>query len=290
MTEFKPQDKYEIVEKVDLSDVISKHVVYAPIIASSAKPGHFVVLMKDEKSERIPVTLVDWDKEKGTITLIIQSVGKSTVDINNMKEGDYFLNVSGPLGTPVEVNKVGTVVGIGGGVGIAELYPIAKAFKEVGNKVISILGARTKDLLILEEETREISDEVLITTDDGSYGEKGVVTDALKKLYERGEKIDSVFTIGPLIMMKFVALTTKPHNTPTYASLNPIMLDATGMCGGCRVKIENEFKYACVDGPMFDAHQVDFDSLMKRNNAYREFEKKSLEEYTKTHKCRIGLH
>lgn len=287
---YKPQERYEIINKKDLSDVISEHDIYVPIIASSAKPGHFVILMKDEKSERIPVTLVDWDKEKGTIKVIIQSIGKSTAEINMMKKGDAFLNVAGPLGTPVEIKKLGTVVGVGGGVGIAELYPIAKAFKEVGNKVISILGARTKNLLILEEETRKISDEVLITTDDGSYGKKGVVTDALKELYQRGEKIDAVFTIGPLIMMKYVALTTKPYNTPTYASLNPIMLDATGMCGGCRVEIDGEFKFACVDGPMFDAHKVNFDSLIKRNNAFKEYEERSLKEFAEKHNCKIGLH
>lgn len=287
---YKPQETYQIINKKDLSDVISEHDIFAPIIALSAKPGHFVILMKDEKSERIPVTLVDWNKENGTIKVIIQSIGKSTAEINMMKKGDSFLNVAGPLGTPVEIKKLGTVVGIGGGVGIAELYPIAKAFKEAGNKVISILGARTKKLLILEEETRKISDELLITTDDGSYGRKGVVTDALKELYERGEKIDAIFTIGPLIMMKYVALTSKPYNTPTYASLNPIMLDATGMCGGCRVEIDGEFKFACVDGPMFDAHKVNFDSLIKRNNAFKEYEEKSLKEFIQQHNCKIGLH
>lgn len=287
---YQVQDRYEIVEKRDLSDTISEHIIHAPIIASSAKPGHFVILMKDEKSERIPVTLVDWDSNKGTIKVIIQTIGKSTAEINMMKKGDAFLNVAGPLGTPVTIEKIGTIVGVGGGVGIAELYPIAKAFKEAGNKVISILGARSKNLLILEKETREISDEVLITTDDGSYGKKGVVTDALKELYQRGEKIDMVFTIGPLIMMKYVALTTKPYNTPTYASLNPIMLDATGMCGGCRVEVDGEFKFACVDGPMFDAHKVNFDSLMKRTAAFKEYEKRSLDEFLKTHNCKIGLH
>lgn len=287
---YTPQEKYPIIRKRDFSDIISEHDIYAPIIASSAKPGQFVILMKDEKSERIPVTLVDWNKDKGTIKVIIQSIGKSTAEINMMKEGDSFLNVAGPLGTPVDVKKVGTVVGIGGGVGIAELYPIAKAFKEAGNRVISILGARTKKLLILEEETKIISDEILITTDDGSYGKKGVVTDALKDLYQRGERIDVVFTIGPLIMMKYVALTTLSYNTPTYASLNPIMLDATGMCGGCRVEIDGEFKFACVDGPMFDAHKVNFDSLIKRNNAFKEFEEKSLQEFSKKHDCKIGLH
>ncbi|NLH39000.1 MAG: sulfide/dihydroorotate dehydrogenase-like FAD/NAD-binding protein [Elusimicrobia bacterium] len=288
--EYKPQERYKIVDKIDISDVISKHIIYAPFIASSAKPGNFVILMKDEKSERIPVTLVDFDRVNGTITVIIQSIGKSTAEINLMKKGDSFLNVSGPLGTPVEIKKWGTVVGVGGGVGIAELYPIAKAFKEAGNKVISILGARSKDLLILEDETIKISDEVLITTDDGSSGKKGVVTDAIKELYTRGEKIDAVFTIGPLVMMKFVSLTTKPYNTPTFASLNPIMLDGTGMCGGCRIEIDGQFKFACVDGPMFDAHKVNFDSLMKRNNGFKDFEKQSISEFERTHKCKIGLH
>ncbi len=287
---YNTQDKYEIVEKRELNDVISEFVIYAPLIASSAKPGHFVILMKDKKSERIPVTLVDWSSSKGTITVIIQAIGKSTAEINMMKKGDAFLNVLGPLGTPVEIKKIGSVVGVGGGVGIAELYPIAKAFKEMGNKVISILGARNKNLLILEQQTRQISDEVIITTDDGSYGKKGVVTDALKELYSRGEKIDAVFTIGPLIMMKYVALTTKPYSTPTFASLNPIMLDGTGMCGGCRVEIDGKFKFACVDGPMFDAHKVNFDSLIKRTNAFKEHEKKSLEDFLKKHNCKIGLH
>ncbi|MGC8867517.1 MAG: sulfide/dihydroorotate dehydrogenase-like FAD/NAD-binding protein [Elusimicrobiales bacterium] len=288
---YKPQEKYEIIEKIDLSDVISQYIIYAPFIASSAKPGHFVILMKNEKSERIPVTLVDWDSSKGTITVIIQAIGKSTADINIMKKGDAFLNVAGPLGTPIEIEKLGTVVGIGGGVGIAELYPIAKAFKEKGNKIISILGARTKNLLILEDEMRKISERLFISTDDGSYGKKGVVTDALKELYERGEKIDAIFTIGPLIMMKYVALTSKPYNTPTFASLNPIMLDGTGMCGVCRVEIDGKFKFACVDGPMFDAHKVNFDSLMKRINAFKDHEKKSIEEFLKKHPdCKIGLH
>jgi NAD(P)H-flavin reductase len=288
--EYKPQERYEILDKTDISDVISRHIIHAPFIASSAKPGNFVILMKDEKSERIPVTLVDFDRDRGTVTVIIQSIGKSTAEINLMKKGDSFLNVSGPLGTPVEIKKWGTVVGVGGGVGIAELYPIAKAFKEAGNKVISILGARSKDLLILEDETRKISDEVMVTTDDGSSGKKGVVTDAIKELYTRGEKIDAVFTIGPLVMMKFVAITTRPYNTPTFASMNPVMLDGTGMCGGCRIEIDGQFKFACVDGPMFDAHKVNFDAMMKRNNGFKDFEKQSLSEFEKTHNCKIGLH
>ena len=287
---YTPQERYEIIDKSDLSSTISRFVINSPFIAKNALPGQFVILMKDEKSERIPVTLVDWDKEKGNIVVIVQAIGKSTANINMMKKGDKFLNVSGPLGTPVDVKNVGTVVCIGGGVGIAEVYPIAKAFKDAGNKVISILGARNKELLILEDETRKISDEVIITTDDGSYGMKGVVTDALRKLYEKGEKIDMVFCVGPVVMMKYVSLTTKPYNTPTYASLNPIMVDATGMCGCCRVIVDGNIKFACVDGPMFDGHKVDFDILAKRNEAFKEFEKISLDEFSKKHECKIGLH
>ncbi len=287
---YKPQDKYEILEKVDISSTISKHVIYAPFISKRAKPGQFVILRAWEKGERIPITLVDWDSEKGTITVIIQSVGKSTSQMNLMKKGNFFYDVAGPLGVPVEVNNdYKTVVVVGGGVGIAELYPIARAYKEAGKRVVSILGARTKDLLILEDEIRSISDKVVITTDDGSYGRKGVVTDALKDLYNE-EKIDCIITIGPLPMMKFVALTTILYKTPTFASLNPIMLDGTGMCGGCRVEVGGEVKFACVDGPLFDAHKVNFDSLIKRNNAYTDKENESLEIFRKEHNCRIGLH
>ncbi len=281
---------YKIVEKTDISSTISRHVIYAPLIAAKAKAGHFVILRAKEGGERIPVTLVDWSPENGTITVIIQAIGKSTVQINSFKTGDSFSDVAGPLGTPVEIKKWGTVMGVGGGVGIAELYPIAKAYREAGNRIISVLGARNKDLLILEKEMESISDKVIVTTDDGSAGKKGLVTDAMKELYAAGEKIDAIFTIGPIPMMKFVALTSLPHKTPTFASLNPVMLDGTGMCGGCRVEIGGKPKFACVDGPMFDAHQTNFDQLMKRTAAYREHEKQSLENYQKDHQCRIGLH
>jgi NAD(P)H-flavin reductase len=281
---------YKIVEKQDLSPTISKHVIYAPLIAAKAKPGHFVILRSREGGERIPVTLVDWNPSNGTVTVIIQSIGKSTTEMNALKQGAFFSDVAGPLGTPVEIKKWGTVLGVGGGVGIAELYPIAKAYKEAGNKVISILGARNKDLLILEKEMEAISDKVIITTDDGSAGKKGLVTDAMKDLYAAGEKLDAIFTIGPIIMMKFVAEASRPHGTPTFASLNPVMLDGTGMCGGCRVEVGGKPKFACVDGPMFDAHLTNFDLLMKRTAAYREQERESLEIYAKDHNCRIGLH
>jgi NAD(P)H-flavin reductase len=281
---------YRIVEKEDLSPTVSRHVVYAPLIAAKAKAGHFVILRASEGGERIPVTLVDWNPDQGTVTVIIQAIGKSTTEINAFKKGDSFCDVAGPLGTPVEIKNYGTVLGVGGGVGIAELYPIAKAFKDAGNRIVSVLGARTKELLILEKEIAAISDRVLVTTDDGSAGKKGLVTDAMKELYAAGEKIDAIFTIGPIIMMKFVAETSRPHGTPTFASLNPVMLDGTGMCGGCRVEVGGKPRFACVEGPMFDAHQTNFDLLLKRTAAYRENEKLSLERYAKDHNCRIGLH
>jgi len=280
---------YKIVEKTELSDTISRHVIYAPLIAAKARAGHFVILRSREGGERIPVTLVDWNPELGTVTVIIQAIGKSTTEMNAFKQGDSFLDVAGPLGTPVEIKNWGTVLGVGGGVGIAELYPIARAYKEAGNKIVSILGARNKGLLILEKEMAELG-EVIVTTDDGSAGKKGLVTDAMNDLYAAGRGPDAIFTIGPIPMMKFVALASLPHKTPTFASLNPVMLDGTGMCGGCRVEIGGKPKFACVDGPMFDAHQTNFDALMKRTAAYREQEKESLERYARDHQCRIGLH
>ena len=280
---------YKIVEKTDISETISKHVLFAPLIAAKAKAGHFVILRSREGGERIPVTLVDWSPENGTVTVIIQSIGKSTTEMNAFKQGDSFSDVAGPLGTPVEIKKWGTVLGVGGGVGIAELYPIAKAYKQAGNKIVSILGARNKGLLILEREMAELG-EIIVTTDDGSAGKKGLVTDAMNDLYAAGKGPDAIFTIGPIIMMKFVAQASLPHRTPTFASLNPVMLDGTGMCGGCRVEIGGKPKFACVDGPMFDAHQTNFDLLLKRTAAYRGQEKDSLERYAKGHQCRIGLH
>ncbi len=281
---------YRITEKDELSSTVSRHVIYAPLIAAKARAGHFVILRAREGGERIPVTLVDWKPENGTVTVIIQAIGKSTSEMNALKSGCSFIDVAGPLGTPVEIKKYGTVLGVGGGVGIAELYPIARALKEAGNKVISILGARSKDLVILEKEMAGISEKTLVTTDDGSTGRKGLVTDAMKDLYSAGEKLDAIFTIGPIMMMKFVGETSRPYGTPSFASLNPIMLDGTGMCGGCRVEVGGKTRFACVDGPMFDAHQTNFDQLLKRTAAYREHEARSLEHYVKDHQCRIGLH
>lgn len=284
------KNSYPIISKTELSSTVSRHVIHAPRIAAKARAGQFVILRGREGGERFPITLVDWDDKSGNITLIIQSIGKSTSYINSLNAGDAIENVAGPLGCPVEIKKYGTAVCVGGGVGIAEVYPIAKALREGGNKVISILGARNRDLLILEKEMHGVSDEVLVTTDDGSLGEKGLVTNALEKLHSRKEKMDAVFVIGPIVMMKFVAELTRKWAVPTYASLNPIMLDGTGMCGGCRVEIGGKSQFACVDGPMFDAHQVNFDQLMSRTAAYREQEKQSLELFQKTHKCKLGAH
>lgn len=290
-------EKYTITKKTNISDSICRLEILAPLIAKKAKAGQFIILRKGEDGERVPVTLVDWDAPKGTITVIIQAIGKSTALFNDMKEGEAFTNVAGPLGTPVEIKNYGTVAVVGGGVGIAEVYPIAKALKEAGNKVISVLGARTKSLLILEDLMKTVSDKTVVATDDGSYGQKGMVTDAIKTLYENGEKIDAGFIIGPIPMMKFTSLLMTKLGIRPYASLNPIMLDGTGMCGCCRVLIEGKTKFACVDGPMFEAEHIDFDNLIKRTSEYKEEEKLSLnlyqhetEEDGTPHKCKIGLH
>ncbi len=284
---------YQIVKKENISDVICSFEIYAPLIASKAKAGQFIILRYGEEGERVPVTLVDWNPQKGTITAIIQAIGKSTLMFNNMNEDDCFSSVAGPLGLPVEIKNYGTVAVVGGGVGIAEVYPIAKALRDAGNRIVSILGARTKDLLILEEKMQGISDLLICATDDGSYGFKGMVTDALKSVVQGGEKINAGFIIGPIPMMKFTAKLMVELGIKPFASLNPIMLDGTGMCGCCRVIVDGQTKFACVDGPMFEASNIDFDNLMKRTAEYRPEEKESLdiyEESHKDHKCRIGLH
>lgn len=283
-------EKYTIVNKKIISDTICEFEIYAPLIAAKAKAGQFIILRAEELGERVPVTLVDWNREKGTITAIIQAIGKSTSLFNSLEKGEKFLSVAGPLGTALEIKNYGTVAVVGGGVGIAEILPIAKAFKQAGNKIVSILGARTKSLLILEEEMKAVSDLIVIATDDGSYGMKGMVTDALKALHEKGEKIDAGFIIGPIPMMKFTAKLMKQLGIKPFASLNPIMLDGTGMCGCCRVVVDGETKFACVDGPMFEASNIDFDNLMKRTSEYRPEELKAFEEFKKTHKCKSGIH
>ena len=276
---------YRILKKQELSPGILEYDIEAPRVAKKALPGQFIVLRVNEEGERVPLTIADFDREKGIVTILFQVVGASTGLLASLKEGDSILDFVGPLGQPSELsNHMGTVVFVGGGIGVAPVYPIARAAHELGNKVISILGAKTKDILIFEDRMKAISDEVLITTDDGSYGIKGFVTNAIEELIKRGEKIDQVTAIGPGVMMKSVAEATRPYAIKTIVSLNPIMVDGTGMCGGCRVQVGEETKFACVDGPEFDGHLVDFRGLMARGRMYRTQEAKE-----KDHICNIGL-
>ena len=258
---------FKIVEKEHFSENVIKLVVEAPMIAHSRRAGHFVIVRSGDGGERIPLTIADSDVERGTITLVIQSVGVSTKKICALNPGEYLTDVVGPLGQATHIANVGTVVCCGGGVGVAPLLPIIKAMKQAGNRVVTVLAARTKDLVILEDQVRPYSDEVVIMTDDGSYGKKGLVTDGVKEVIER-EKVDQVVTIGPAIMMKFVAKLTKEYEVPTICSLNTIMVDGTGMCGACRVTVGGKTKFVCIDGPEFDAHQVDFDEMMMRLRSY----------------------
>ncbi len=248
----------------------------APKIAKKLKPGQFVIIRVNETGERIPLTVADKDAFAGIITIIFQVVGKTTALMRSLNEGDFLLDVVGPLGKPAEVDNIGTVLMVGGGTGVAILHHVAKAFHEAGNYVIGIMGAKEKDMLILENEMTAICDELVVTTDDGSYGERGFVTQPLEKYLSERHDIKLVYTIGPIIMMKNVVKLTKKFNVPTLVSLNPIMIDGTGMCGGCRVKVNNETKFCCVDGPDFDGYQVDFDELLKRNSMYLQDEKDSL--------------
>ncbi|HBC88441.1 MAG TPA: sulfide/dihydroorotate dehydrogenase-like FAD/NAD-binding protein [Lentisphaeria bacterium] len=281
----------KILSRRQLSENVYMMQVEAPLISSERRPGQFIILsLSDDYAERIPLTIADADPAKGSITIIFQAVGKTTKDLSRLNVGDSIANLVGPLGNPTHIEKFGTVVCVGGGIGVAPMHPIAQGMKKAGNKLIVIIGARSKDLVILEDEMRAIADELIICTDDGSYGRKALVTEPLKELCERNPKPDLAVAIGPPIMMKFCASTTRPYNVHTLVSLNTIMVDGTGMCGGCRVEIAGKPKFACVDGPMFDAHQTNFDQLTKRTAAYRESEKESLERYTKDHKCRIGLH
>ncbi len=270
---------FEILEKKQIVPKEYDMWVKAPRVASHVKPGQFVVVRTDEKGERIPLTVADFNREDGRIRLIFQTVGKSTYEMSKMNVGDFLADVVGPLGTPSEVKKHGTVLMIGGGVGIAALFPVLKELKKLGNKVITILGGRTSDLVIMKDECAEYSDELIITTDDGTAGIKGVVTDGMKMLVERGEHVDYAWAIGPTIMMKFAALTAKDLNIPIWVSLNPIMVDGTGMCGACRVTVNGNIKFACVDGPEFDGHDVAWSELMTRLKQYKDQEKISLEKY-----------
>lgn len=273
-----------IVEKTQLSENVFRMAIKAPEIAAKRKAGQFVVIMTEEKGERIPLTIVDSDRDKGTVTIIFQVVGKTTMCLAAMKEGEELFAVLGPLGMPTEMENFGTAVVVGGGVGIGVAYPIIKALKEAGNRVIAIIGARSKDILILEEEIQAICDRLIVSTDDGSYGVHGFVTNVLQDLIDSGEVIDRVFAIGPVPMMKFLCEVTRPYKIRTIVSLNPIMVDATGMCGACRVAVGKETKFACVDGPEFDGHEVDFDLLTNRLRTYLDQEKVATEDY----RCRCN--
>ncbi|MBI5216859.1 MAG: sulfide/dihydroorotate dehydrogenase-like FAD/NAD-binding protein [Ignavibacteriae bacterium] len=270
---------YPIIHKEFLAPTLGKFIIKAPFIARKRQPGNFVILRVAETGERIPLTLVDSDPANGTITLIVQAIGKTTKLLLTKNAGDVLTDVAGPLGSPTPIENHGAVACVGGGVGTAELLPITRALKEAGNVVYSIVGARNKELIILEKEMYEISDRLFVTTDDGTYGRKGFVTDQLKDLIEGGFGIKAVYAIGPLPMMKAVSNLTKNYGVHTLVSLNAIMVDGTGMCGGCRVTIDGQMKFACVDGPEFDAHQVDFDELIMRNRTYLDLEKISIERF-----------
>ena len=271
----------KIIKKEQFSDKVFKLVIEAPLIAKSRKAGHFVIVRVGENGERVPLTIADADKERGTITLVVQTIGLSSMKICALSEGDYFTDVVGPLGQATHIENFGTVVCAGGGVGVAPMLPIVKALKEAGNKVITILAGRSKELIILEEEMRASSDEVIIMTDDGSYGKKGLVTEGIESVIQR-EKVDKCFAIGSAIMMKFVCLLTKKYEIPTDVSLNTIMVDGTGMCGACRITVGGKTKFVCVDGPEFDGHQVDFDEMLKRMGAFKEEEQAELERFAES--------
>ena len=263
---------FKILKKESLNPTVTLMEIDAPLIAKKAEPGQFIILRVDEAGERIPLTVADYDREKGTITIIFQIVGATTEKLNHLNEGDCLHDFVGPLGTPSRVEGIKKAAVIGGGVGCAIAYPVAKKLHALGAEVHSVVGFRSKDLVILEEQFNAVSDKFVVKTDDGSYGTKGLVTDALKELIEQGEQYDEVIAIGPLIMMKFVCKLTKEYGIKTTVSMNPIMIDGTGMCGGCRLTVGGETKFACVDGPDFDGHLVDFDEAMERGSMYRSFE------------------
>ncbi len=270
-----------ILEKKKLSETVFQMRIDAPLISRERKAGQFIILqLCEDYGERIPLTIADADPDEGSITLIFQAVGKTTLKLAELNVGDEIAALVGPLGTPTHVEKFGTVVCVGGGIGVAPLHPIAQAMKEAGNKVIIIMGARNKELMILEDEMRAIADELIICTDDGSYGRKYLVTEPLKELCEQEPKPELVVAIGPPIMMKFCAETTRPYAVPTQVSLNTIMVDGTGMCGGCRVTVGDETKFVCVDGPEFDGHLVDFDNMINRLSSYKKQE-------TGSHRCKL---
>ena len=274
---------YKIVRKQELNSAVTLMEIEAPFIAKKAKAGQFIIFRIDEKGERVPLTIAGYDREKGTVTIIFQKVGFSTIALGNLNEGDYIRDFVGPLGKPTPVEGKKKVCVVGGGVGCAIALPSAAAFKEAGAEVTVIVGFRSKDIVILEEEFKAVADNLIMMTDDGTYGRHGLVTQPLQEMLEAGETFDEVLAIGPVPMMKFVCKTTEPFGVKTMVSLNPIMIDGTGMCGGCRVTVGGEVKFACVDGPEFDGHQVDFAELMSRNSTYRCREA----EVTETHACRM---
>ncbi len=275
---------YKIVAKEKLCPVVDLIIIEAPEVAKKAKAGQFVVVRVDEVGERIPLTLADWNAREGTVTLVAMQVGTTTYKLAALNTGDHVLDLIGPLGLPSEIENFGTVVCVGGGVGVAPIYPVARALKQAGNKVITIMGARSKDLLFWEDHLKSVSDELIVTTDDGSYARKGVVTEPLKETLEKNRQIGRVIAIGPAIMMKFCSSTTKPFGVHTIVSLNSIMVDGTGMCGCCRVSVGDKTRFVCVDGPEFDGHQVDWDLVFNRQRIYCDEEKQSLERW-KAHKC-----
>jgi NAD(P)H-flavin reductase len=275
---------FKIVAKEKLCSIVDFFKIEAPAIAKKAKAGQFVVVRIDEVGERIPLTLADWDDKEGTVSLVAMQVGTTTYKLSCLNAGDDIMDLIGPLGLPSEIENFGTVVCVGGGVGVALVYPIARALKKTGNKVITIMGARSKDLLFWEDRLRSVSHELIVTTDDGSYAQKGVVTEPLRELLERDKEISRVIAIGPAIMMKFCSLTTKPFGINTIVSLNSIMVDGTGMCGSCRVSVNGVTKFACVDGPEFNGHQVDWELLFARQRIYLDEERHSLE-LQKAHHC-----
>jgi len=274
---------YRIVQKRDLNSQIFLMEIEAPLVAKKAEPGQFIILRTDEQGERVPFTIADFDREKGTVTIIVQVVGKTTQDMTSLKSGDEILDFAGPLGMPTPLDGLKKVAVIGGGLGTAIAYPQAKKLHSMGSEVTVITGFRNKELIILEEELKAVSDKLIITTDDGSNGVGGFVTDRLKEQIEAGEKFDEVIAIGPLVMMRAVCRLTEQYNIPTTVSMNPVMIDGTGMCGGCRVIVGGETKFACVDGPDFDGHKIDWDAALKRQQMFKSYEKRSCDEG----KCRI---
>lgn len=280
---------FEVLTTKTIAPDIFEFDVYAPDIAAKACPGQFLIYRLNEQGERIPLTLKDWDSAKGTLTIVFQVVGKSTMELANLQPGDHIRDILGPLGTAPPVEKYGTAIVVAGGCGAAPSLPRARQIKQAGNYLITILGARQDNLLVCELELGQISDEIYITTDDGSKGTRGFVTTKLKELLDEGRKIDYVFTVGPPVMMKFVAATTKPYGIKTECSLNPIMVDGTGMCGACRVEVGGATKFACVDGPEFDAHEVDFDLLIKRLETYKAQEKRAVDHYNQTCASKVKI-